>query len=725
MVKEDKLSDIIGTLQRFSSDIFSDAIQRKLILDNLSEGVFTVDLDLKITSLNKSAESIVGLSEEEALGELCTAIFASALDEEFCLVKQVLEAGNPLLKRTRHLNIRGENVPLLVSSSPLKDSNGKIVGGVQSFQEISEIFHNQLILDNFFDAVFTVDTDYKITSFSRAAEKLTGFNKNQVIGKIFSTVFSADNMAMPDEQMPLVRAMKTGKATIAEMASLQTADQQTLPVSIRAVPLLDPRGDLIGGVESFRDNTGTIQSKHILDSVADGVFTVDTDFTITSFNRSAEKITGYPSKEVIGRKCRNIFCGSVCGTGCPLTKAQKTQSDVFASDVIIQGKMGRQIPVSISVTPLVDENGKVIGGVETFRDRTEILSLRSQLVEESTQSGISSKSPKMKKIMRVLPEFAKSKSNILILGESGTGKEVIATAIHRLSDRNKEPLVAVNCGALPDTLLESELFGYKAGAFTDARKDKKGRFAAAEGGTLFLDEIGDISLAMQVKLLRVLQSRTYEPLGSNSPVKTTARIIAATNKNLDELVKAGTFREDLFYRLNVVKIELPPLNERLEDLPFLVEFFIQRFNKQRNKAVKGVSDETLSLLLKAEYPGNIRELENIIEYAFILCNEGFILPHHLPDTIQVKKEEEKEAASQSAFAAGNGQFYFPNITLEEVEKRAIIETLKRNDYKRMKTCRDLGISKDTLRRKLKSYGDFLQENQSGKDSKGTSGVLDS
>ncbi|MCB2183338.1 MAG: sigma 54-interacting transcriptional regulator [Desulfobulbaceae bacterium] len=725
MIEENKLSDVIGTLQRLSSDIFSDAIQRKLILDNLSEGVFTVDRDLKVTSLNKSAERIIGISEDEALGKVCDEVLPPALDEEFCIVRQVLEnERKPLQKLTRHLKIGSKNIPVLVSASALEDSSGRIVGGVQSFQEITEIFHHQLILDNFFDGVFTVDTDYKITSFNRAAEMLTGFAQEQVIGKIFSTVFSTEKMDMPNDRMPLVKAMKTGEAAISEMASIKTAEEQTLPVSIRAVPLLDPTGDLIGGVASFRDNTGAIQSRHILDSVADGVFTVDNDFRITSFNRSAEKITGYTNDEVIGRKCSDVFCGSVCGTACPVTKAQETHSDVLASNVVIQGKMGRQIPVSISVTPLVDENGIVIGGVETFRDRTEILSLRSKLVEENSQSGISSKSPKMKKIMSVLPEFAKSKSNILVLGESGTGKEVIATAIHRMSDRNKEPFVAVNCGALPDTLLESELFGYKAGAFTDAKKDKKGRFAAAEKGTLFLDEIGDISSALQVKLLRVLQSRTYEPLGSNTPVKTEARIIAATNKNLEVLVQEGRFREDLYYRLNVVKIELPPLSERLEDLPFLVEFFIQRFNKQRNRAVKGISDEALSLLLKAEYPGNIRELENIIEYAFILCNEGFILPHHLPDTIQ-EKNVDNTAVAEKESAHGGEELNFPNITLEEVEKRAIIQTLKRNNFKRMQTCRDLGISKDTLRRKLQSYGDIVQENKSKKGGKASSRVLDS
>ena len=231
--------------------------------------------------------------------------------------------------------------------------------------------------------------------------------------------------------------------------------------------------------------------------------------------------------------------------------------------------------------------------METVRDLTEITELRRKLSREGTGVGVLTKSPKMQRILSVLPEFAKSDATILILGESGTGKELIAQAIHTQSHRSEPSFVAVNCGALPDTLLESELFGYKAGAFTDARKDKKGRFAAAEKGTLFLDEIGDISTAMQVKLLRVLQDKTYEPLGANTPVKTDVRIIAATNQNLAEMVGAGTFREDLYYRLNVVKIELPPLRERMEDIPLLVEHFIDKFNHQRDRSVQGISEEVL------------------------------------------------------------------------------------------------------------------------------------
>lgn len=355
----------------------------------------------------------------------------------------------------------------------------------------------------------------------------------------------------------------------------------------------------------------------------------------------------------------------------------------------IQSRDGRTVPVNVIANILTDNRGQVIGGVETVRDLTEITELRRKVSGESSGLGILTKSPKMQRILSVLPEFAKSDATILILGESGTGKELIAQSIHAQSNRHDHAFVAVNSGALPDTLLESELFGYKAGAFTDARKDKKGRFAAAEKGTLFLDEIGDISTAMQVKLLRVIQSKTYEPLGSNAPVTTDVRIIAATNRNLEEMVADSTFREDLYYRLNVVKIELPPLRERMEDIPILVEHFVEKFNGQRNRQVAGISEETLSILIQHDYPGNIRELENIIEYAFILCHEGLILAQHLPEWLTGGQVE--------------GESVTTPLTLKDMERRTIVESLRRNDFKKMKTCRELGISKDTLRRKISAY----------------------
>jgi PAS domain S-box-containing protein len=699
MIQDDKLSNVISTLQRLSSAIFSDAIQRKLILDNLTEGVFTVDPALKITSFNKSAQSLTGISENEALGKTCGELFASSLREDFCIVGQVLEKEKPFLKLTRHLKVGDRLVPVLVSATPLVDNSGDIVGGVQSFQEITEIFHRQLILDSVFDGVLTVDMDFKITLFNRAAELITGFKQEQVLGKFFADVLRQEGANIPVDRMALAKTVKTGKPHVEECFYIETADHHVLPVSVRAAPLLDAAGKIIGGVESFRDNTGAIQKQYILDSVGDGVFTVDHDFKITSFNKAAETITGFRSEEVLGRRCRDVFDGSLCEGNCPLAEAMKTKSKVEVFDIIIHGKNAKAISVSINATALVDEFDKIIGAVETFRDLTAIHSLRSYLAAEREQTGILSNTPLMQKILAILPEFARSDSNILIVGESGTGKKLIARAIHKQSNRKIMPFVSVNSCALPDKLLEAELFGYKAGAFNDDQQDKKGYFAAAEKGTLFLDEIGDISPSMQAKLFQVLQSKTYEPLGSDVLVRADARIIAATNKNLEELVEDNKFREDFYQQLNIVKIKVPPLRDRIEDMPLLAEHYIRKFNRQRGKEVQGLSEEVLEILMRYDYPGNIRELENIIEYAFILCSKGLILPQHLPPQFQRKAE-----VDQAQLNPETGQ----PMTLEEIEKHSIVTALIRNNFRAMQTCRELGISKDTLRRKIKAYGDIMQ-----------------
>jgi transcriptional regulator with PAS, ATPase and Fis domain len=294
----------------------------------------------------------------------------------------------------------------------------------------------------------------------------------------------------------------------------------------------------------------------------------------------------------------------------------------------------------------------------------------------------------MRQLFEILPQVAESEATVLIEGASGTGKELVARALHNLSRRAKRPFVAVNCGALPDTLLESELFGYKAGAFTDARRNKPGRFALADGGTIFLDEIGDISPAMQTRLLRVLQERTYEPLGSVEPVKANVRVIAATNRNLRERVEQGHFREDLFYRIHIVRLELPGLRERREDIPLLVDHFIARFNRLKGKDISGVSDEVLARLMEYDFPGNIRELENIIEHAFVLCRGGVIETKHLPPSLRGGSAEE-------ALPTGRP------MTLAAMEKVMITNALRRNGGNRRKAAAELGIDPSTLFRKLK------------------------
>lgn len=426
----------------------------------------------------------------------------------------------------------------------------------------------------------------------------------------------------------------------------------------------------------------------ILNSITEGVFTVDREWRITSFNRAAEKVIGISRDEALGHFCWEVFRANICKTNCALRQTMETGNPVLNKAVTVINSAGKKIPISICTGILKNSRKHVIGGVETFRDLSLVEELRRELKGRYTFADIISKNYQVQQIFQILPDVAESESTVLIEGPTGSGKELLARAIHNLSRRRDKPLVAVNCAALPDTLLESELFGYEAGAFTDARRSKQGRFARAAGGTIFLDEIGDISPAMQVKLLRVLQEREYEPLGATNPVKSDVRVLAASNKNLEELVEQGIFRNDLYYRINVIKLTLPPLVSRKEDVPLLVDHFIERFNNLKERDVEGVSEEAMETLIKHDFPGNVRELENIIEHAFVLCKKGLIHTRHLPAYLQ-----DKSGADPVFDATG--------CTLPEMEARMICEALARNNWKRADTARELGIDKTTLWRKIK------------------------
>lgn len=425
----------------------------------------------------------------------------------------------------------------------------------------------------------------------------------------------------------------------------------------------------------------------VLGSIADGVFTVDTEWNITYFNDSAQRITGISEDDALGRKCWDVFRSSICDGQCAVGACIESGKRITNKSIFIVRGDGSQLPVSISASPLTNAAGKIIGGVESFRDLTEIYAIRRQMKPHSRYEEIVGNSPALGKLFRILPQVSASMATTLILGNSGTGKELFARAIHNLSPRKNGPFVAVNCGALPDTLLESELFGYKAGAFTDARVDKPGRMELAEGGTLFLDEVGDLPPNLQVKILRFLQERTYEPLGGLKPVEADVRIVAATNRDLEKRVADGRFRQDLFYRLNVVTMKLPALTERRDDIPLLVDHFVDEFNAIQGKRIEGVSEDVMQLLIRHDYPGNVRELENILEYAFILCQSGFIGVDHLPEYMQPNRRTQDE----------HGGLYG---TMDEIKRRAAKVALERNNGKRMATCRELNITKDTLRRML-------------------------
>ena len=431
----------------------------------------------------------------------------------------------------------------------------------------------------------------------------------------------------------------------------------------------------------------------ILESISDGVFTVDPEWRVSSFNRAAEEITGVSRQEAIGKRCCEVFRASMCEAECALRKTLQTGRPIIGRIGFIIRADGKRVPVSVSTAVLRNARGQLVGGAETFRDLSELEALRQELAGRDRAGELTSRSPLMQKIFEVLPAIAESSSTVLLLGETGTGKELVARTIHALSPRRKKPFVPVNCGALPDTLLESELFGYKRGAFTGAVRDKPGRFTLASGGTLFLDEIGEISPALQVRLLRVLQERSFEPLGSVKPESADVRIITATNRDLADLVRQGSFREDLFYRVNVVRLELPPLRRRKEDIPLLAQQFIDRFNRLQGKSISGISPEALALLLAHDWPGNIRELENVIERSFILCREGQIGPALLPEELRGRPQITSPTPSDDL-----------RSNRDSAEAEAIRNALARRGGNCLAAARDLGLHRSTLYRKLKRLG---------------------
>ncbi len=432
--------------------------------------------------------------------------------------------------------------------------------------------------------------------------------------------------------------------------------------------------------------------KVILSSIADGVFTVDSNRIITSFNRAAEKITGVPAGKAIGRSCSDVFHSDICAN-CLLQKTLKTGNQSIDRPVNIINAGGEKIPISISTAILRDDNGDILGAVETFRDLSALEQLRKELTSKYSLEDIISKSPEIHKLFEIMPDIAESESTVLIQGPSGSGKELFARAIHNLSPRKNKQHVVINCGTLPAQLFESELFGYVKGAFTDAKQDKKGKLAAAEGGTVFFDEIGELPMSTQVKLLRLLQEREYEPLGSTKPIKADIRIVAATNRDLKQLVAQAKFRDDLYFRLAVVKFELPPLSKRREDIPYLVDHFIKKFNARTGKRIMSVSPEVMHILMRHDFPGNIRELENIIEYGFVLCRGSIIQVEHLPTEL-AQAGIEQGSTERPALTP---------ISHAMDEYNLLITVLGHNHGNMSKAAAELGMHRTTLWRKLKKY----------------------
>jgi len=428
--------------------------------------------------------------------------------------------------------------------------------------------------------------------------------------------------------------------------------------------------------------------KLIFDSISDGVFTVDQNCVITSFNKAAENITGFKASEALGQHCFDIFRTEICHRQCALKDTLKSHFPVENARATIITRDGRELKISITTTMLKRDDGEIIGGIEFFKDLSEIEHLRKSLHRQSTLDSIISVNPQMHRLINLIPDIAESECNVLIQGPSGSGKELFAQVIHSLSPRRYGPYIKINCAALPANLLESELFGYEKGAFTDAKRNKPGQFSLANNGTLLLDEISEMDIALQVKLLRVLNNGEYRPLGSTRTFHTNARIIAATNANIPRAIENGHFREDLYYRINVMDITIPPLRERPEDIPLLVNHFIRKFRKKSRKPIERIASEALAVIRQHPLPGNVRELENAIEHAFVMCHEAEIAIEHLPPHI---------VSRSVPVGAENGDH-------KKSEKAIILETLRRYSGNKIRTAKELGMHRSTLWRKMKTMG---------------------
>lgn len=555
------------------------------------------------------------------------------------------------------------------------------------------------ILEEFSDGVFAIDNDWRIISFSKGAERITGYLAIDITGKNFNRVFKSKHGI---SKSLISDGLKHGRSLTNITFEVKNAENKSITISINATPLKDVKGNNIGLIVNFRDieevyklhadlfteNTRLIS---ILNSIADGVLTIDNEWCITSFNPAAERITGHKAENVMGKRCYEVMQSETCKTNCPLRKTMATKMPIYDYEIEIINAQGKVVPISVNTALLIDEQDNIIGGVETFRDLSIFKKLTEELHEKYSYEKIIGKNKKMQKIYNLLETISPINTTVLITGETGTGKELVARAIHHNSPKKHKPFIKIDCSAIPETLIESELFGYMKGAFTDARADKPGKFQLADKGTIFLDEIGNIPLSVQAKLLRVIEEQTFEPLGGIKTIRVDIRIIAATNLDLQKSIAQGTFRQDLYYRINVVPVILPPLRARSGDIPLLVNHFITVFNEKFGKAISQLSQDAMDILIDYPWPGNVRQLEHAIEHAFIHCTGRTIHVHHLPDDINHNNGVLKPILMKN------------KNPLLKMEQDVIVETLRQNKGNRRKTADALGISRITLWRKMKKH----------------------
>ena len=557
------------------------------------------------------------------------------------------------------------------------------------------------IFDMFSMGVMVVGPDRKIISFNHSAEIITGYNESNLRGKYCHDILLEKLCGGSCQYLDAIES-----DTLSGSADLEVTDQSNATHNITRIlsPIYGPDQTPSGCIEVFQDHSvfkellervrhDDRRLKIILDNLDIGVLTVDRGGHITFFNNRAETMSGFNRGEVLGKSCTMILGEA---SGHDLLLFNETIADGQArgsTEGEIKTREGQAVPIRANYMALKNEDGRIVGGLATISDLSLKYQFNSEIKGRYTFYDMVGKDPAIQKIFDIVPVLASSDATILIEGPTGTGKDVLAKVIHNASIRSKKPLVKVNCAALPDNLLESEMFGYVKGAFTGADKNKPGRFQEADGGTIFLDEIGDLPLSLQAKLLRVLEDKEFYPLGSRKTTKVDVRIISATNQNLDRLVRERRFREDLFYRLNVMRLDLPPLKDRKGDIPLLISHILKRLSATRDTMVEKFSNDAMEILLNYNYPGNVRELENIIEHALIVCQDKIIERNHLPLSLQgglasTPVVEEKQSFDQK---------------IESSEKAIILDMLQKYNWNKGKAASALHINRTTLWRKMKKY----------------------
>ncbi len=586
-----------------------------------------------------------------------------------------------------------------------------------------------LILEHILDGLLMIDLDGRILWANPVFRRMIGRGEDEDLSSLVCCDLGLGPFC--ESHCP-VRGREAGKPVTMDVqfnAELQPPDGKGEPGAYCFVcsPIHDDRGELVGFLENFRgmDRVRKVimnleevnqaieaerrKAEDLVDSLADGVFSVDNDLRIRKFSRNMEKLLGVPEEDAIGRRCRDVLRGTLCDTDCPLLWSRENDSAVTGCRERLLTRNGRPIEVSINTGMLKNEPDFKKGLFGVVSDRSEVEHLRNRLEGHSSFENMIGASHAMQALFHQIEGVAPTEATVLILGESGTGKELVALALHRLSKRSKAPFVSVNCAALVDELLESELFGHVKGAFTGALRDRRGRFEQAEGGTLFLDEVADTSPSMQAKLLRAIQEKTVEPVGSGVTRKVDVRIVAATNKDLEKEVAEGRFREDLFYRLNVIPVQVPPLRNRKEDIPLLVDHFIRKYRSihfaGREDSFEGISERALALMMEYPWPGNVRELEHAVEYAMISSDKNRIERAFLP--LPLRRMSPATPAGEGEFSGpdtGGMETGFADLEPEEKEAREVQAALERNRWNIGRTAADLGVSRTTLWRQMKRLG---------------------